>query len=143
VAGRDDPARLEVIALEADAYELFRTGTELLAGHNPHQAVTVLERARALVPEKASVSEALGRAYYEAGRPGDARTAFAKVLELDPTNDYAHFGLALCLSRAGERVLAAGHLRLALAMRPGVAAYEEALARIERAVPPGDSGRRG
>ncbi len=129
--------------MEADAYELFRAGTELLADHNPHQAVTALERARELAPEQASVSEALGRAYYEAGRPADARVAFAKVLEIDPTNDYAHFGLALCLSRAGERALATGHLRLALAMRPGVAAYEEALARVERAAPPEGNGRRG
>jgi len=134
---------VEVIAVEADAYELFRAGTELLAGRNPHQAVVVLERARALAPEQASVSEALGRAYYEAGRFGDARVAFAKVLEIDPTNDYAHFGLALCLSRAGEQVLAAGHLRLALAMRPGIPAYEEALARVERDAPPGGSGHRG
>jgi len=129
--------------VEADAYELFRRGSELLAAHHPHQAVTVLERARQLAPDQGSVSEALGRAYYEAGRPADARVAFAKVLELDPTNDYAHFGLALCLSRAGERTLAAGHLRLALAMRPGVAAYEEALARLERAAPGDGTVRRG
>jgi tetratricopeptide (TPR) repeat protein len=141
---------LEVIAVEADAYELFRKGIELLAGHHPHQAATVLERARAAAPRQGSVSEALGRAYYEAGRPADAQVQFARVLELDPTNDYAHFGLALCLSRAGERTLAVGHLRLALAMRPGVAAYEEALARIERAAPggglparPGDDHGRG
>jgi Tfp pilus assembly protein PilF len=82
------------------------------------------------------VCEALGRAYYQSGQPAAARAQFAEVLEIDPTNDYAHFGLALCLARVGEPKLAAGHLRLALAMRPGVAAYEEALARLTGTAPP-------
>jgi Flp pilus assembly protein TadD len=132
--------------MESNPYELFRRGTELLAEDHAHQAATVLERAQRLLPGKGSVNEALGRAYYRCGRPADARAQFAEVLELDPTNDYAHFGLALCLARVGEPTLAAGHLRLALAMRPGVAAYEEALARITagpRPGPPDASDRRG
>jgi Flp pilus assembly protein TadD len=123
--------------MEPDPYELFRRGTELLAGGHPFQAATVLERAHRLLPGKGSVSEALGRAYYRCGRPADARAQFAEVLELDPANDYAHFGLALCLARVGEPTLAAGHLRLALAMRPGVAAYQEALARVTARQPRG------
>jgi Flp pilus assembly protein TadD len=123
---------------QSHPYELFRRGTELLAADHAHQAATVLERAHRLLPGKGSVSEALGRAYYRSGRPAEARTQFAKVLETDPTNDYAHFGLALCLARTGERTLAAGHLRLALAMRPGVTAYQEALARVTAAGPTRD-----
>jgi tetratricopeptide (TPR) repeat protein len=126
--------------MESHPYELFRRGTELLAKDHAHQAVTVLERAHRLLPGKGSVSEALGRAYYQSGQPAAARAQFAEVLEIDPTNDYAHFGLALCLARVGEPKLAAGHLRLALAMRPGVAAYEEALARLTAAPPPPDAG---
>jgi tetratricopeptide (TPR) repeat protein len=122
--------------MESHPYELFRRGTELLASDHAHQAVTVLERAYRLLPGKGSVCEALGRAYYQSGQPAAARAQFAEVLELDPTNDYAHFGLALCLARVGEPKLAAGHLRLALAMRPGVAAYEEALARLTGTAPP-------
>jgi tetratricopeptide (TPR) repeat protein len=122
--------------MESHPYELFRRGTELLAADHAHQAATVLERAHRLLPGKGSVSEALGRAYYQCGRPADARTQFAEVLENDPANDYAHFGLALCLARIGERTLAAGHLRLALAMRPGVAAYQDALARVTADQPP-------
>jgi tetratricopeptide (TPR) repeat protein len=122
--------------MESHPYELFRRGTELLAEDHAHQAVTVLERAYRLLPGKGSVCEALGRAYYQSGKPAAARAQFAEVLEIDPTNDYAHFGLALCLARVGEPKLAAGHLRLALAMRPGVAAYEEALARLTGTAPP-------
>jgi len=106
----------------------------------------VLERVRALVPERGSVCEALGRAYYAAGRPAAAQEQFAKAVEIDPTNDYAHFGLALCLLRAGEGRagesqgevdLAVGHLRLALAMRPEVDDYRDALAHAERMRPAG------
>jgi tetratricopeptide (TPR) repeat protein len=130
--------------MESHPYELFRRGTELLAEDHAHQAVTVLERAYRLLPGKGSVCEALGRAYYQSGKPAAARAQFAEVLEIDPTNDYAHFGLALCLARVGEPKLAAGHLRLALAMRPGVAAYEEALARLTGTASPGAdaAGRR-
>jgi len=132
--------------MEPDPYELFRRGTELLAGDHAHQAATVLERAHRLLPGKGSVSEALGRAYYACGRPADARAQFAEALEIDPTNDYAHFGLALCLARVGEPTLAAGHLRLALAMRPDVAVYQEALARVTAGRPrsvPGATDHRG
>ena len=90
-----------------------------------------LEQAVQAAPGHGSVREALGRAYYGAGRPADARAEFAEALEIDPANDYAHFGLALCLARVGERVLAVGHLRLALAMRPEVAAYRQALDRLQ------------
>jgi Flp pilus assembly protein TadD len=97
--------------------------------------VISLERARDAAPGHGSVREALGRAYYGAGRPAAAGEEFAKAIEIDPTNDYAHFGLALCLARGGERTRALGHLRLAIAMRPGNPAYRRALARVEHQVP--------
>ena len=97
-----------------------------------------LERARDAAPRHGSVREALGRAYYGAGRPAAAGAEFAEAIEIDPTNDYAHFGLALCLARGGERTRALGHLRLAIAMRPGNPAYRRALSRVEHqaAAPP-------
>jgi tetratricopeptide (TPR) repeat protein len=127
-----------VVVTEADAYELFRRGTELLAGRHAYQAAMVLEQARDLAPEHGSVREALGRAYYASGRPREAQAQFAKALEIDPSNDYAHFALALCLARDGERVRALGHLRLALAMRPDVDAYQRAFERVRRTTRPAD-----
>jgi len=99
----------------------------------------VLERARDAAPRHGSVREALGRAYYGAGRPAAAGAEFAEAIEIDPTNDYAHFGLALCLARGGERTRALGHLRLAIAMRPGNPVYRRALSRVEHQLgaPPG------
>jgi tetratricopeptide (TPR) repeat protein len=125
--------REEVLGVEADAYELFERGRALLAERHAHQAATVLERAQALVPDRGSVREALGRAYYASGRFDAAREQFARAVELDPANDYGHFGLALCLLRLGERAVALGHLRLAMAMRPGSEAYRRALERAEAA----------
>jgi len=131
---RTEEGPIEADAGAYDAYELFRRGSELLAGRHAHQAVLVLERARVLQPDKGSVCEALGRAYYATGRLSSAGAQFGRALELDPSNDYAHFGLALCLARTGERRRALGHLRLALVMRPGARAYQRALGPLERAV---------
>jgi Flp pilus assembly protein TadD len=116
----------------ASAYDLFSRGVEMLAGGHPHQAAMLLGRAKLLEPEKASIREALGRALFMAGRAGRARREFAKAVQIDPASDYAHFGLALACERTGERSRAIGHLKLAIAMRPGVEHYERALDRPAR-----------
>ena len=112
------------------AYDLFSRGVGLLAGGHPHQAAMLLGRAKLLEPNKASIREALGRALFMAGRTHRARREFAKAVQIEPASDYAHFGLALACERTGERTRAIGHLKLAIAMRPGVQEYERALARI-------------
>jgi tetratricopeptide (TPR) repeat protein len=110
--------------------------------------VISLEQARDAAPGHGSVREALGRAYYGAGRTAAAEAEFAEALEIDPSNDYAHFGLGLCLAKGGQRTRALGHLRLAVAMRPEVDSYRQALDRVQRqrgAEPsgPGGEGRTG
>jgi Flp pilus assembly protein TadD len=123
----------------ADAYNAYQEGVRLLDGKNAHAAVVALERARDLEPEKGSIRETLGRAYFRTGRFGAARVEFAKAVELDPVNDYAHFGLGLCLIRAGDTAAARGHLRLATVMRPEVDAYRDALAEVVTADDPSTS----
>jgi tetratricopeptide (TPR) repeat protein len=137
-------SRAEVVpGVEADAYELYERGRALLADRHAHQAATVLERAQALVPDRGSVCEALGRAYYASGRFAAAKDQFAKAVDLDPANDYGHFGLALCLLKLGERSLALGHLRLALAMRPESDPYRLALDRAAAGTSSGDGAPGG
>jgi Flp pilus assembly protein TadD len=114
------------------AYDLFAQGTALLRHGHPHQAAVVLRRAKMLEPEKASIREALGRALFMSGQIVHARREFARVLQIDPANDFAHFALALACERTGARTRGIGHLKLALAMRPGIADYERALARLAR-----------
>jgi Flp pilus assembly protein TadD len=111
------------------AYEAFQEGTRLLASQDAHAAAIALERARDLEPEQASVREALARAYYRTGRFPAAGQEFAAAVELDPVNDYAHFGLGLALLKQGDRTGARRHLKLAVAMRPDQADYRAALDR--------------
>jgi tetratricopeptide (TPR) repeat protein len=112
------------------AYDLFSRGIGFLTGGHPHQAAMLLSRAKLLEPEKASIREALGRALFNAGRAVRARREFAKAVQIDPASDYAHFALALACERTGQRSRAIGHLKLAIAMRPGIEDYERALARL-------------
>jgi Flp pilus assembly protein TadD len=112
------------------AYDLLERAVEFLRRGHPHQAAMLLGEAKLLEPDKASIREALGRALYLSGRTARARREFAKAVQIDPVNDYAHFGLALSCARTGERTRAIAHLKLAIAMRPTVDAYREALARI-------------
>src|SRR5436309_13143898 len=117
---------------EGEAYARFQEGSRLLDAGSIHAAVVALERARALEPEKGSIREALARAYFRSRQLDAARVEFEKVLELDPVNDYAHFGLGLCLLRPGDRDGARRHLKLAVAMRPRDD-YRRALATVSDA----------
>ena len=110
-----------------EAYARFQEGSRLLESGNPHAAIISLERARALEPEKGSIREALARAYFHSGQVQSAQEEFEKVVELDPVNDYAHFGLGLCLLRRGQRAAARGHLKMATIMRPEAEEYQAAL----------------
>jgi Flp pilus assembly protein TadD len=112
------------------AFELFSRGVGFLDRGHPHQAAVLLSRAKLLEPEKASIREALGRALFMSGRALHARREFAKAVQIDPASDYAHFALALACERTGERSRAIGHLKLAIAMRPGTEHYERALQRV-------------
>jgi len=112
---------------DGEAYARFQEGSRLLDSGNVHAAVVALERARELEPEKGSIREALARAYFRSRQVEAARLEFEKVLELDPVNDYAHFGLGMCLLRKGERAAARGHLKIATIMRPDEEAYQDAL----------------
>ena len=115
---------------EESAYALFCKGQRFLDEGHPHQAAMFLSRAKLMEPDKASIREALARALYASGRIARARREFAKAVAIDPVNDYAHFGLALACERTGQRTRAIAHLKLAVAMRPGVDHYEQALARL-------------
>jgi Flp pilus assembly protein TadD len=115
---------------DPQVYDLFARGMAFLRDGHPHQAAMLLGKAKLLEPEKASIREALGRALFLSGRHEPARREFAKAVAIDPASDYAHFGLGAACARTGEVARAIGHLKLALAMRPGVEAYERELARL-------------
>ncbi len=116
----------------APAYDWYQRGLALLEAGDVHAAATLLERAAEAEPGKASIHEALARAYFRSGRFKGALDQFRVVLEISPSNDYAHFGAGLCLGRLGHLREAVGHLRMANVMRPDHAEYQEALVRWEQ-----------
>ena len=92
-------------------------------------------------PGKASILEALGRAYFNSGQHEPARATFEQLLELDPSAPYAHYALGQSLKRLGRRDEAGTHLRLAVALSPGSKLYRDALARLPSGVAPAAVGR--
>jgi Flp pilus assembly protein TadD len=120
------------------AYELLQRGSALLKERHFAQAATVLERADREEPGKASILEALGRAYYNSGQHEQSRATFERLLELDPSAHYAHFALGQSLKQLGRRSEARTHLRLAVALSPTSKIYAGALARLGPAEPLAD-----
>ena len=112
------------------AYELFQRGQALIRGRHHAQAAVVLERASRAEPNKGSILEALGRACFNSAQYDRAKETFERLLEVDPSSPYAHFGLGQSLKRLGRRVEARTHLRLAVALDPRSALYRGALARL-------------
>ena len=108
-------------------YEWYRRGLQLLGERNPEAAATLLARAAEAEPASRSILEALARAQYDAGRYTEAIDSFTRLIAVNPSDDYAHFGLGLAASRSGELSLAAEHLALAVAMRPDLHHYAQAL----------------
>ena len=115
---------------EGGVYEWYRRGLRLLDEKHPEAAATLLARAAEAEPGSRSILEALARAQYDAGRYDEAVLTFTSLTAASPTDDYAHFGLGLAASRAGDLALAAEHLALACAMRPELSHYAQALRRV-------------
>lgn len=108
-------------------YEWYQRGLQLLGERNADAAATLLSRAAEAEPGSRSILEALARAQYDAGRYAEAIGSFTRLIAVNPSDDYAHFGLGLAASRSGELSLAAEHLALAVAMRPDLHHYAQAL----------------
>jgi Flp pilus assembly protein TadD len=99
-------------------YTLYRRGVELLEDGNFEEATVPLAEAARQAPDKSSVREALGRAYFRNHQFAEAATEFEAVVETHPVNDYAHFCLGRALSLTGETKRARHHLALASNLRP-------------------------
>ena len=67
-----------------------------------------------------------GRGSTHGGRRAAAGN-FRRIVEASPSDDYAQFGLGLALARTGDPAGAAERLALAVAMRPDLRHYTEAL----------------
>lgn len=104
-------------------YDLFQKGSALLEAGDFAAATIPLARAAALEPDKSSIREALGRAYFRSSRFEQAAQEFEAVVERHPVNDYAHFCLGRALEKTGRHNEASRHAVLAAGMRPDRADY--------------------
>ncbi len=114
----------------SNAYYLFKKGKRFAERGKFLSAIMALEKARELEPEKGSIRETLASVYYNCGFYQPARKNFLKALEIDASNDFAHYGLGMCFIKEKQFNKAAGHLKMAYAMKPNSKKYKEALKKI-------------
>jgi Flp pilus assembly protein TadD len=116
-----------------DVYDLFQRGTALLEAGDFLAATIPLKKARDLDPEKTSIREALGRAYFRSQQFEKAREEFEAVVERAPTNDFALFCLGRSLMQLGRLKEARKPLALAAQLRPERSDYRMYRERVARA----------
>jgi Flp pilus assembly protein TadD len=114
-----------------DTYDLYQQGRSHLRDGMAAQATVPLEKAKKREPDKASIREALGIAYFRLRRYAEAEAEFRVMLELSPADDYAHYALARCLEKRGRAAEAGGHYKLAASLRPGSEHYASRVRALE------------
>ena len=117
----------------SETFDLFQQGRAHLEKGRAAQATVALEKAKRREPEKASIREALGIAYFRIHRFAEAEAEFREILELQPVDHYAHFALGRCLEKQGKPAEAVGHYRIASFFRPQSEDYRRALESVEAA----------
>jgi Flp pilus assembly protein TadD len=108
----------------SEVYDNFQEGRRRLRNGQAAQATVPLEKAKRGEPNKASIRESLGIAYFRLGRYTDAEAEFRAALEISPVDDYAHYALGRCLEKLGRTTEANAHYKLARSLKPGHATYE-------------------
>ena len=109
--------------MSESTYSLFQQGRAHLKKGMAAQATVPLEKAKKREPRKASIREALGIAYFRIRRYAEAEDEFRAILDLSPTDHYAHYALGRCLEKRGRDDEAQGHYKLASSLRPGSEHY--------------------
>jgi Flp pilus assembly protein TadD len=104
-------------------YSLFQQGRKHLKRGMAAQATVSLEKAKSREPEKESIREALGIAYFRIARWDAAEAEFRKLVELSPVNDYAHYALGRTLEKQGRLREANVHYKLASSLSPDSPQY--------------------
>ena len=116
----------------SDAYDNFQRGRAHLKDGMAAQATVALEKAKKLEPDKASIREALGIAYFRMARWDEAEREFRALLELSPTDDYGHYALGRVLEKQGRHQEANGHYKLASSLSPGTPHYESRIRDLDQ-----------
>jgi tetratricopeptide (TPR) repeat protein len=132
----DEPRSSEAEASSpvGDVYDWYVRGRDLLSSGNAAAAAQILSRAVEAEPQARSAREMLARAQFDARQYSEARESFAYLVERDPADHYAHFGLGLSARKLGALAEAVEHLALAAAMRPDLGRYAQELRAARAAV---------
>ncbi|WP_199922715.1 tetratricopeptide repeat protein [Streptomyces sp. NRRL S-87] len=96
----------------------YRAAERLLEAGDPRGAVKLLDAVIDAHPETTGPRLLRARAFFAAAQLRPAELEFELVLEREPDNAYAHFGLARTYERAGRPARARRHFRLAAALDP-------------------------
>jgi Flp pilus assembly protein TadD len=102
----------------SETYDLFQLGRSHLRNGMPAQATVPLEKAKRAEPTSRSIREALGIAYFRIRRWEEAEAEFRALVELAPSDEFAHYALGRALVNQGRREEATPHIKLAHSLRP-------------------------
>lgn len=101
---------------EAAPESAYRTAFDLLARRAPKEALEVLEPALDEEPDNTGLRTLRAWAYLMRAQLQRAETELEKLVEENPTDDWAQHALGRCLERQTRYAEALPHLRLAAAM---------------------------
>ena len=114
-----------------EVYSWYQRARELLETGNPHAALLLIDRIMSTEPQSASIMEMYARALFDTSDFRAASMAFDVLIQLQPDNDYAHFGKGLCLWRMQQFIQARDELGMASAMRPERLEYARAFGQVK------------
>ena len=130
ISAGDEPrsGEADASAPAGDVYDWYVRGRDLLSSGDAAAAVQILSRTVEAEPQARSAREMLARAQFDARQYPEARESFAYLVERDPADHYAHFGLGLCGAQArrscrggGASGARRGDASRPRALRPGAA----------------------
>ncbi|GAA4439511.1 tetratricopeptide repeat protein [Actinokineospora soli] len=101
-----------------DVLDLLARGRMYRESGDPSTAARYLARAAEAEPRSRAVLTELALAQFQSAALGPAERTARRLLDLDPSDAYAHLLLGRALSRAARHREALPHLRLAAAMAP-------------------------
>lgn len=115
-----------------DAYHLFVKAREFMKKNDFLNASFLLEKASKIEPEKGSVREALAICYFNMGFYSFSMDHFDKAIQIDASNDFAHYGMGLCLIKENKINWALGHFKIARFMKPKSDIYGQVVKRYSK-----------
>ena len=113
-----------------EPYDWFMRAQDLMASGDVAAAAQLLVHAVVAEPNAASLRELLARALFDSRQFDEAIVQFNRLIDFEPHNDYAYFGLGMSLWRKQEFTAAHEALSVAVTMRPNEKAYEHALTQV-------------